>query len=145
MNHVVMIGNLTRDPVVRATQAGVTVCRFAIAVNRRQRNPQGGGQDVDYFNVTAWRQLGDLCGQYLAKGRKVAVTGSLQVRDYADRDGVMRRAVEIIADGVEFLTPRDAQGAAADAQPTTAGAPGDSAQADGREAFIQVDDDDLPF
>lgn len=73
MNKVFLIGNLTRDPEMRSTQSGVPVCNFSIAVNRRFRNAQTGQQETDFLNIVAWRQLAELCGRYLTKGRKVAV------------------------------------------------------------------------
>ena len=78
MNKVYLIGNLTRDPEMRSTSTGIPVCNFSIAVNRRFRNAQTGQQETDFFNIVAWRQLAELCGRYLAKGRKVAVFGSIQ-------------------------------------------------------------------
>ena len=107
MNKVFLIGNLTRDPEMRATSAGVSVCNFSIAVNRRFRN-QNGQQETDFFNIVAWRQLGELCGKYLMKGRKVAVSGSIQTRTYEAQDGTRRNAFDIVADEVEFLTPAGA-------------------------------------
>ena len=92
MNKVFLIGNLTRDPEMRSTQSGVAVCNFTIAVNRRFRNPQTGQQETDFLNVIAWRQLAELCSKYLAKGRKVAVTGSIQTRTYEAKDGSKRTA-----------------------------------------------------
>ena len=76
MNKVFLIGNLTRDPELRTTQTGVSVCTFSIAVNRRFKNPQTGQQETDFINITCWRQLADLCSRYLQKGRKVAVVGA---------------------------------------------------------------------
>ena len=87
MNKVFLIGNLTRDPEMRSTQSGVPVCNFSIAVNRRFRNAQTGQQETDFLNIVAWRQLAELCGRYLTKGRKVAVTGSIQTRTYEAQDG----------------------------------------------------------
>lgn len=135
MNRVIMIGNLTRNPDVRTTQMGVTVCNFSIAVSRRFKNPQAGQTETDFFDVQAWRQLGELCGQYLAKGRKVAVVGSLQTREYTGRDGTKKRAVEIVADEVEFLSPREQA------------APGREAftQTDEPTPFTKVEDEELPF
>ena len=79
MNKIFVIGNLTRDPETRTTPGGVNVCSFTVACNRRQANQQG-VREADFFQVTAWRQLGDTCARYLSKGRKVAVTGTLQIR-----------------------------------------------------------------
>lgn len=109
MNKVFLIGNLTKDPEMRSTQSGVSVCNFTIAVNRRFRNAQTGQQETDFLNVIAWRQLAELCGKYLAKGRKVAVTGSIQTRTYEAKDGSKRTAWDIVADEVEFLAPQNQQ------------------------------------
>lgn len=144
MNKVYMIGNLTRDPELRATQSGVPVCNFSIAVNRRFKDADGNAQ-TDYFNIVAWRQLADLCSRYLAKGRKVAVVGSIQTRSYEAQDGGKRLAFDIVADEVEFLTPQDS-GAKKEmeyrAQERQAivqeGAPADP-------GFVVVDDGELPF
>ena len=161
MNKVFLIGNLTRDPEMRATSAGVSVCNFSIAVNRRFRN-QNGQQETDFFNIVAWRQLGELCGKYLMKGRKVAVSGSIQTRTYEAQDGTRRNAFDIVADEVEFLTPAGAStpigeahaapgAAASPASPSPAmNAASSSMQATpvfapAATEFTQVDDDDLPF
>ena len=113
MNKLTIIGNLTRDPQLRTTQTGVNVCDFTVAVNRRQsaQQRQNGQQpEADFFRVTAWRELGENCSKYLAKGRKVAVVGPVSVSTYAGNDGVTRANLEVTADEVEFLTPRDQQG-----------------------------------
>ena len=111
MNKVFLIGNLTRDPEMRSTQSGVPVCNFSIAVNRRFRNAQTGQQETDFLNIVAWRQLAELCGRYLTKGRKVAVTGSIQTRTYEAQDGSKRSAFDIVADEVEFLSANQSSGA----------------------------------
>lgn len=103
MNKAYLIGNLTRDPEVRTTQSGVTVCNFSIAVNRRMA--KDGQQECDFINIVAWRQLGDLCAKYLSKGKKCAVVGAIQTRTYEAQDGSKRTAFDIVADEVEFLTP----------------------------------------
>lgn len=139
MNKAILIGNLTRDPEVRTTPNGVNVCSFSIAVNRRRANQQG-ERETDFFNIVAWRSLGDVCGRYLAKGRKVCVTGEIQNRSYDGKDGVKRYVTEIIADDVEFLTPRGEGGAPgmnAYEPPMHAPAPA--------EGFEEIDDDQLPF
>lgn len=106
MNKVYLIGNLTKDPEMRATQMGVSVCNFSIAVGRRFKDSEG-NQQTDFFDIVAWRQLGDLCGKYLRKGKKVAITGSIQTHRFTDKNGVTRTGWDIIADEVEFLTPQD--------------------------------------
>lgn len=106
MNKVYLIGNLTKDPEMRATQLGVSVCNFSIAVGRRFKDSEG-NQQTDFFDIVAWRQLGELCGKYLRKGKKVAITGSIQTHRFTDKNGVTRTRWDIIADEVEFLTPQD--------------------------------------
>lgn len=101
MNRICLIGNLTRDPELRTTQTGKSVCSFGLEVNRRRKVE--GQPDVDFFNVTAWQALGENCCKYLSKGRKAAVSGQLQIRTYDAKDGTKRTAVDVIADDVEFL------------------------------------------
>lgn len=151
MNKVFLIGNLTKDPEMRSTQSGVAVCNFSIAVNRRFRNPQTGQQETDFLNIVAWRQLAELCSKYLAKGRKVAVTGSIQTQTYDAKDGSKRTAWDIVADEVEFLSQNQ--------QSSTQSAPGAYTTAASKDSgtayapqphndfggFTQVDDEELPF
>ncbi len=140
-----MIGNLTKDPEVRSTGSGVSVCSFRIAVTRRFAG-QGGERVSDFFDVVAWRSLAELCGKYLAKGRKVAVVGELQTRTYDAKDGTKRYVTEIVADEVEFLTPRgqgegggyEGGGYATEGRHAAPAAPA----ADG---FTDIEDDELPF
>ena len=151
MNKVFLIGNLTRDPEMRSTQSGVPVCNFSIAVNRRFRNAQTGQQETDFLNIVAWRQLAELCGRYLTKGRKVAVVGSIQTRTYEAQDGSKRSAFDIV-DEVEFLSANQNGGAPSGdyhAAPAAAPAPRTQAPAyapaDAGFTSVQVDDDELPF
>ncbi len=151
MNKVFLIGNLTKDPEMRSTQSGVAVCNFSIAVNRRFKNANG-QQETDYLNIIAWRQLAELCSKYLAKGRKVAVAGSIQTRTYEAKDGSKRTALDIVADEVEFLTPQNQQS-------STPSAPGAYTTAASKDSgatyapqphndfggYTQVDDEELPF
>ncbi|MBR7186481.1 MAG: single-stranded DNA-binding protein [Clostridia bacterium] len=109
MNKVFLIGNLTRDPELTETGSGVSVCHFAIAVNRSYTS-QDGERQTDFFNVTAWRGLADTVARYVKKGSKVAVSGSIQIRNYEDNQGQRRTAVDVIAQDVEFLTTRQAEG-----------------------------------
>ena len=106
MNKVFIVGNLTRDPELRSTRDGISVCSFTVAVNRRVRNAEAGQPEADFFRVTAWRQLGEICAKYLAKGRKVSVTGTVSASAYTAQDGSARASLEVTADDVEFLTPR---------------------------------------
>lgn len=122
-----MIGNLAADPEARTTQSGISQSTFRIAVKRRFANAQG-VREADFFTVIAWRQTADFCNSYLTKGRKVAVEGSIQNRQYDAQDGSKRWVTEIIADSVEALS----------AAQEAAQKPADT--------FTEVDDDDeLPF
>ena len=148
MNKVFLIGNLTRDPEMRTTQSGVSVCSFTIAVNRRRfGNAEAGQPEADFFRISAWRQLGENCSRYLAKGRKVAVVGTVSASAYVGNDGQARANLEVNADEVEFLTPRGEAGET----PAYTPAPAPSlAQAYGvtppqSGGFVQVDDEELPF
>ncbi len=106
MNRLTIIGNLTRDPETRTTQDGKSVCSFTVAVNRRKKG--GEENEADYFRVSAWQKLGENCQQYLAKGRKVAVSGPVSVSCYESRqDGRTYASLDVVAEDVEFLTPRD--------------------------------------
>ena len=151
MNRVFLIGNLTRDPEMRSTQSGVAVCNFTIAVNRRFRNPQTGQQETDFLNVIAWRQLAELCDKYLAKGRKVAVTGSIQTRTYEAKDGSKRNTFDIVADEVEFLSQNQQRSTQSAPGAYTTAASKDSGTAYAPQphndfgGFTQVDDEELPF
>ena len=134
MNKLTIIGNLVADPEMRATPSGVTVCSFTVAVNRRFANSDGDRQ-TDFFRVNAWRQLGESCGKYLAKGRKVAVVGELQARTYQAKDGSTRMSLDIAADEVEFLSPKESDSATVQNGTVTP-------QNDG---FTDISSDDLPF
>jgi len=105
MNKVFLIGNLTTDVEKKETSSGVSYCRFSIAVNRRFAKSN---EETDFFNILCWRGLADVCANNLSKGRKVAVAGSIQINKYQAQDGTTRQTVEVQADDVEFLSPRDA-------------------------------------
>ena len=143
MNKIILIGNLTRDPELRTTPNGITVCNFDIAVNdRRGRNQQNGQQEqTQYFRITVWRQLGETCQRYLAKGRKVYVSGPLTARTYQANDGTTRVSLEVTADDVEFLSSRNDDQAGGYNAPAPA-APAPMAQNSG---FTAVETDELPF
>lgn len=104
MNKVLLIGNLTRDPELVQTPNGISYCRFSIAVSRRFAN-QDGERETDFFNIIAWRGLGENVHRFLKKGSKACVSGSIQLNNF-EKDGVKRTNVEIAADDVEFLTPK---------------------------------------
>ena len=137
MNKLTIIGNLTRDPETRTTASGITVCSFSVAVNRRRGNQQGEQPQADFFRVSAWRQLGENCQKYLAKGRKVCVVGSVTVQTYQGSDGQTRASMEVTAEDVEFLSARNEEGGYTPQE----NAPASAAPA----GFLQVEEDDLPF
>lgn len=144
MNKIMLIGNLTRDPEISQTPSGINVCRFSIAVSRRFSNAEG-ERETDFFNVIAWRGLGENCHKYLKKGNKTCVVGSLQMRNYEASDGTKRTAVEVVADDVEFLTPKGAaEGGYDDFRPSEPKAKPKKAKSIADLEPIE-DDDDLPF
>lgn len=141
MNKITIIGNVVHTPQMRTTQSGINVCSFSVAVRRRFKNPQSGEYDTDFFDVQAWRQTAEACEKWLEKGKKVAVVGAMQSRDY-EKDGVKKRVWEVVADEVEFfLSPKSEGGEAA--QP----APKQTKQTKSAPApqFTVAEDEDLPF
>ncbi len=112
VNVVVVTGNLTRDPELRSTPGGTSICKLRVAVNSRRKDGQS-GEWVDkpnYFDVTVWGAQGENCANYLAKGRPVAIEGRLDWREWEDKEGNKRQNVEIIANSVQFLGSRDGSG-----------------------------------
>ena len=105
LNRIVIIGRLTRDPEMRQTPSGTAVCAFTLAVDRSFKSANG-ERETDFIPVVAWRQLGENCAQYLAKGKLAAVDGRLQIRTYQAQDGSKRTAAEVVADNVRFLSPK---------------------------------------
>lgn len=102
MNKLILIGNLTRDPEMRATKSGKTVCTFTIAVNNRQG-------EATFFRVNAWEKRAEICGKHLSKGKKVYVSGPVSVSTYQASNGETRASLDVLADEIEFLSPRDAE------------------------------------
>ena len=105
MNKLILIGNLTRDPELKATPSGLSVCDFTIAVNGRKKE-----DETQYFRVTVWRTLGETCAKYISKGKKVFVSGAVSARTYQANDGTTRVSLEVTADDVEFLSTQDEAG-----------------------------------
>ena len=101
-NKVFLIGHLARDPELRYTAAGIPVASFAVAVNRPQRRGSGQGE-VDFINIVAWRRLAEICGEFLKKGRPVAIEGRLQIRSYKDKSGRERTFTEVVAEDMRML------------------------------------------
>jgi len=111
INRVVMTGNLTRDPELRSTSGGTSVCSLRVACNTRRKDASGNWVDKpNYFDVTVWGAQGENCAQYLQKGRPVAIDGRLEWREWETQEGQKRQSVDIIADSVQFLGSRDGGG-----------------------------------
>lgn len=144
MNKVILIGNLTRDPDLSETPSGVSVCRFSIAVNRGYTDSNGERQ-TDFFNCTAWRGVGENVAQYCSKGNKVAVSGSIQIRNYEDNDGIRRTVVDIVAQEVEFLSSRSSSDRDDYAPPRDSASQGRTAIKRKRTLQSFDDDGDIPF
>ena len=139
MNKLTIIGNLTRDPELRSTTNGTSVCDFTVAVNRRaRRDAQNTQPEADFFRVSAWNQLAEICSKFLAKGRKVCVVGPVSARTYQASDGTTRVSLEVRADDVEFLSARGET----EAVPAAPAAPAADTQPAG---FTSVETDELPF
>ena len=151
MNKLHIIGNLTRDPELRTVNGqngSVSVCDFTVAVNRRNGG-NNGQNDADYFRVTAWRGLGENCAKYLTKGRKVAVVGPVSCRTYTGNDGVTRASLEVTAEDVEFLSPRQDGGQQSPPpQQNYQSAPSQpqyQQQSMTGSGYVEVEDEELPF
>ena len=150
MEKLQIIGNLTRDPELRTTQTGLTVCTFTVAVNQRPTKAQrdaGQQPPAKFFRVTAWRELGDNCAKYLAKGRKVYCEGTVNASAYiGEQDGKPHASLEMTADNVEFLSSRGDAGDNSQSAGNAAQAPAAAAQAPATpQGFTAVETDELPF
>ena len=129
-----IIENLTRDSECRVLDnTGRYVCNFTVTVNRRSDR---GYPEADYFRVACWDEQGKACLKYLSKGKKVAVIGRVSASPYIDKEGKARANLELVAQEVEFLTPRGAEGGEPEAQ---------AEEADAAAGFVKVDDEELPF
>ncbi|MEX1377574.1 MAG: single-stranded DNA-binding protein [Eubacteriales bacterium] len=109
MNRCLLIGNLTKDPELRSTPNGVSVCTFSIGVSRRFTG-QNGERETDFFNIVVWRKQGENAAKYLRKGSQVAIAGQIQNRSYEAKDGGKRYITEIIAEEVQFLRTPNSDG-----------------------------------
>ena len=118
MNHIVLIGRLTRDPELRYTPNGVAVANFDLAVDRPTTNQQGERQ-TDFIRIVAWQKQAELCANYLKKGRLVGVEGRLQIRSYETQDGQKRRVAEVVANFVQFLDRNREENQSSDKTVTT--------------------------
>ncbi len=102
LNHIVLMGRLTRDPELRRTGTGVAVATFSLAVDRDFPNSATGERETDFIDIVAWRNTAEFVGKYFTKGRMAVVSGRLQIRNWTDKEGNKRRSAEVIADNVYF-------------------------------------------
>lgn len=144
MNKALLVGNLTRDPELTTTPNGISVCRFTVAVQRKFANSDG-EREADFINCVAWRGLADNVAKYVKKGKKVSVVGSIQTRNYEAQDGTKRYITEVIAEDVEFISPRSE---GEDGEPSSRSKFDSDDEESGKAKiakFEPIDDDDLPF
>ena len=102
LNHIVLMGRLTRDPELRRTGSGVAVASFTLAVDRDFGSREGGERETDFIDIVAWRNTAEFVSKYFTKGRMAVVSGRLQIRNWNDKDGNKRRTAEVVADNVYF-------------------------------------------
>ncbi len=166
LNHITLMGRLTRDPELRYTQSGTPVASFTLAVDRDYASRDGGERQTDFIDIVAWRQTGEFVSKYFTKGQLAAVSGRLQIRDWTDREGGKRRSAEVVADNVYFAESKksresgessyradnsarggDASYRAVSAQREAGYAQSFDAAAPAGSAFAELEDDDgeLPF
>lgn len=134
LNRVVLIGRLTKDPELRYTPSGVAVATFTLAVDRNFKNSNG-ERDTDFIPCVVYRQLAELCSEYLSKGKLASVDGRMQVRSFEGQDSQRRWVTEVIAENVQFLSPKESGGSG---QIHTS-----SGENIGHE--VNLDGDDIPF
>ena len=136
LNHITIMGRLTRDPELRRTGTGVAVASFTLAVDRDFASKEGGEKETDFIDCVAWRQTGEFVSKYFTKGRMAVVSGRLQIRSWTDKDGNKRRTAEVLADNVYFGDSKKSESSAG-GYPTSAPA----------QDYAMINDDDaqLPF
>ena len=146
LNHIVIMGRLTRDPELRHTQTGTSVASFTLAVDRDFTSRDGGEKQTDFIDVVAWRNTAEFVSKYFAKGRMAVVSGRLQIRDWTDRDGGKRRSAEVVADNIYFGDSKKSEGGSdySYSAPMSSGGYSTPVQT---SDFAELSDDDgeLPF
>ena len=148
LNHITIMGRLTRDPELRRTGSGIAVASFTLAVDRDFASRESGERETDFIDCVAWRQTGEFVSKYFTKGSMAVVSGRLQIRNWTDKEGNKRRSAEVVADNVYFGESKrqsEGSGYAAPSAPAYGGysAPASAPASD----FAMLDDDDaqLPF
>ena len=147
MNHIVIMGRLTRDPEKRQTPSGVPVTSFSLAVNRPFTPKDGGERQTDFIDVVAWRNTADFVAKYFTKGQMAAVSGRLQIRDWVDKDNNKRKSAEVVADNVYFTEGKNNRdtGTAYNAPKDDYGAGYSTPVESSDFEELDMDDGDLPF
>ena len=137
LNHITIMGRLTRDPELRRTGSGIAVASFTVAVDRDFGGRDGGEKETDFIDCVAWRQTGEFISKYFTKGRMIVVSGRLQIRSWNDKDGNKRRTAEVVADNCYF----------GDSETTGSAPENTTAQATPAQDFAMLEGDDaqLPF
>ena len=149
LNHITIMGRLTRDPELRRTGSGIAVASFTVAVDRDFGSRDGGEKETDFIDCVAWRQTGEFVSKYFTKGSMIVVSGRLQIRGWTDKDGNKRRTAEVVADNVYFgESKRSNEGSSYSAPAAPSYGGGYSAPATNPASdFVMLEDDDsqLPF
>ena len=152
LNHITIMGRLTRDPELRYTQSQTPVASFTLAVDRDFGSRDGGEKQTDFIDCVAWRQTAELVSKYFTKGSMAVVSGRLQIRDWTDRDGGKRRSAEVVVDNMYFGESRRRDGDSGDSRSSSYSSYGNSgsagkSSAPAASAFAELDDGDgeLPF
>ena len=149
LNHITIMGRLTRDPELRRTGSGVAVASFTVAVDRDFSGRDGGERETDFIDCVAWRQTGEFVSKYFTKGSMIVVSGRLQIRSWTDKEGNKRRTAEVVADNCYFGESRRSEGgsSAGSYSAPAASFGGYSAPAAPASDFAMLEDDDaqLPF
>ena len=147
LNHIVIMGRLTRDPELRRTGSGVAVTSFTVAVDRDFGKNENGEKETDFIDCVAWRQTGEFVSKYFTKGRVAVVSGRLQIRSWTDKDGNKRRTAEVVADNVYFGDSKREGDSTGGYSAPAGDFGGYSAPAAPASDFAMLDDDDaqLPF
>ncbi len=142
MNKVILVGRLARDPELRTTQSGVSVCSFTVACDRRYQKA-GEERQADFISCIAWRQQADFICKFFTKGMRIALDGSIQTRSWDDNDGNKRYATEVVVDHAEFAQSKN-EGMSSSAQASPAN-PFPTAPSGDIDGFMPVEEEDLPF
>ena len=152
LNHITLMGRLTRDPELRYTQSQTPVASFTLAVDRDFGSRDGGEKQTDFIDCVAWRQTAEFVSKYFTKGSMAVVSGRLQIRDWTDRDGGKRRSAEVVVDNMYFGESRRRDGDSGDSRSSSYSSYGNSgsagkSSAPAASAFAELDDGDgeLPF